>query len=162
MTSLTHVQQGRQPATRLVAAGVGLLTLGAGSALAWYAAYGDPHPKQDQKDAVPSTIVVAAVVAAVVFGVLVPMALRSIREQGSRPTTWAMTLSVVAFLTLAVFWSGIPLIIGTAAAWVAWEGRATALQVAVRPKLYTIALVLGGIAAVLPVLWTVVNNEVAW
>lgn len=159
MTTLTHVQQGRQPATRLVAAGVGLLALGVGSLLAWYAAYGDPHPKQDQKDAVPAEIVIAAVVAAIVFGALLPMALRSVREHRDRATTWALAMSIVSFATIMAFWSGIPVIIGTAATWVAWEGRAIALRAADRARPYTIALVLGAIAVVLPLAWTVVNNE---
>ena len=160
MTAVTEARQDRQLSPRLVSAGLGLLMLGAASALAWYAAYGDQHPKQDQKDAVPSIIVMAAIAAVVVFGVLVPMALRSVRERRDRATTWALALGVAAFLTIVAFWSGIPLIVGAAGAWVAWEGRDLAVRRSAPTKAYTTGLTLSGIAVVLPVVWVVLNNTV--
>jgi hypothetical protein len=92
-------------------------------ALVVYGAYGDAHPKASQKAAVPFLILVAAVVATVVYALLAPLALRAVEHRTAAASRWAVWLTVVAVVSLVVFWSGLPLIVGGAAALVGKAGR---------------------------------------
>jgi hypothetical protein len=78
-----------------------------------YGAYGDPHPSAEQQHSVPVVIGAAAVIALLVFGLLVPWAART----SKRAAGWGMGLAVVAVILVPVtFWSGVPLIAAAAAA----------------------------------------------
>ena len=140
---------------------VGIAAFVAAAALAVYGAYGDRHPKADQKSAVPAVVVAGAIVAAIVFGALVPRALRAIREERARSARWALGHSIVALvLTPLAFWSGLPIILGAAGLWL---GRRTAEQregagSPTRPA--TAAVVIGTLAIGLTVLVSVLGNTV--
>lgn len=144
---------------RAIEVGIGAFV--AAAALAVYAAYGDPHPKANQKSGVPALVVAGAIVAAIVFGALVPRALRAIREERARSARWALGHSIVALvLTPLAFWSGLPIILGAAGLWL---GRRTAEQregagSPTRPA--TTAVVIGTLAIGLTMLLTVLGNTV--
>lgn len=160
VTTLTQARPQRQAPVRLVSAGIGLLAMGVASGLIWYGAYGGSHPQKNQEDAVPFLIVTAAVAAVVVFGLVVPLALRSVRERRSRGTTWALVLAIVATLTIIAFWSGAPVLIGAAGLLVAWEGRSMAVAAGARLRLFNVCLSLSAIAIAIPVIWTTILMNV--
>lgn len=158
MNAMTQATRGSLAPNRLQLAGLGLVVAAAASGLAAYAAYGDPTAPQHQKDAVPSIIVVAVAVAVVVFGALVPKALAALDGTGARRHLWALVPAIVAVVTTIAFWSGVPLILGVAAALLGMTGRREAVlhRTATRP--YTATLVLAGIAAIGSVAVTVIGN----
>ena len=165
MSETTHPQAVMlaQPKTlRRRATKVGIAAFVAAAPLAVYGAYGDPHPKANQKSGVPFVIVMGAVVAGVVFGLLVPRAVRAIREERARSARWALTHSIVALvLTPVAFWSGLPIVIGAAGVWL---GRRTAEQreAAGSPAgPATAAVVVGTAAIALTVLISVLGNTIA-
>lgn len=129
---------------------VGVLAM----ALVIYGAYGDPQAPDSQKSAVPSILVLVVVAAIITFGVLTPLALRAVQADTAAGRHWAVTLTTVAVLGLVVFWSGLPLIAGGAAALVGRAGR----QATQGSKVYSTAWVLGIVAAVASILVTVVGN----
>lgn len=161
MSTLSQAGPQRQASSRTVAAGIGLIAFALASALIWYGAYGDPHPQKNQEDAVPSLVLIAFVVAALVFGALVPLARRAVLASRPRAGAWCLGLAVPAVLALVAWWSGIPLVLGAAGAWLAREGRALAQAEGASSRRFTVALVLSGVAVVLPVAYTVVANTVA-
>ena len=158
MNVMTQTNRGSDAPNRLQAAALGMVVAAAASGLAAYAAYGDPSAPQHQKDAVPSIIVVAVVVAAAVFGALVPKALSALDGNGDRKHLWALVPAIVALVTTAAFWSGVPLIIGVAAGLLGWTGRRDAIARGAATRAYTATLVLAGIAAVGSVAVTVIGN----
>jgi len=109
---------GRARAAR-IGAGVALLAM----ALVTYGAYGDSQASSSQKSAVPELLVFAVVAAGIVYGLLAPLAQRSVAGQRAAARRWAIGLAVASVLSLAIFWSGLPLILGGAAALVGHEGR---------------------------------------
>lgn len=142
---------GRARAAR-VGALVGVLAM----ALVVYGTYGDPQAPDSQKSAVPGILVAVAVVAIVMFAVLAPLALRAVEAGTAGGRRWAIALATVSVLGLAIFWSGLPLIAGGAAALVGRTGR----QGAQSSRAYSTAWVLGLFAAVVSILVTVVGNVV--
>jgi MFS family permease len=126
-----------------------------------YGAYGDPHPKPNQESAVPFLIGVAAVVAAVVFAGLVPKALRAIREERTTAARWGLAHSLVALvLTPMGFWSGLPLIVGTAGAWLGRRTREQREAAGSPTGTATAAVVIGGLAVALTLLIGILGNTV--
>lgn len=122
----------------------GIAAAVAGAALATYGAYGDPHPKSNQEHAVPFLAGACVVVAALAFGLLVSR----LSRPGASPA-WRIGTGVVAVvLTPIVFWSGVPLVLGAAAALGGRRARSTA------------AVALGVIAIVASVLMAVLGNTV--
>jgi hypothetical protein len=119
-----------------------------------YGAYGDSHASSSQKSAVPFLLVIVAVAATVVYGLLTPLALRSVAGQGPAGRRWAVGLSVASVLSLAIFWSGLPLILGGASALVGYEGRSGSQD----SRAFGVAWWLGLAAAALEVIVTVVGN----
>jgi hypothetical protein len=87
-----------------------------------------------------------AVTTIAVFGLLVPWALR-------RPNvaTAALTLSVTAAALLVVFWTMLPLILGTAGAWLGLVARDTPDHLGPRSRQATAAIALGALAAILSI-----------
>ena len=94
-----------------------LLTIVGASAVIVYGAYGDPEPKAEQQAAVPFLVLAVMLVAALIFGWLLPKALSSRKESETGINRWAMTLSVIGMLLVpVVFWSGLPIVVGGAGA----------------------------------------------
>jgi hypothetical protein len=143
---------GRARAAR-IGAGVAPLAMG----LVVYGAYGDAHASSSQKSAVPFLLGVVAVVTAVVYGLLAPLALRAAARQTAAARRWALGLGIVSVLSLVVFWSGLPLIVGGAAAYIGYEGRSTTGG----SRAYDAAWWLGLAAAALAVIVTILGNTVA-
>lgn len=130
-------------ATAVVAAGIAI-----------YGAYGDPHPKPNQESGVPFLVVVDVVLAALVFGLLVPLALRG----GS--ARLGLVTSIVSVVALAAFWSGAPIVLGAAGALIGAQGRQRARENGTRTGAHTAALVLGAAAVAVTVVVTVLGNTV--
>lgn len=125
-------------------------------ALVVYGAYGDSHADSSQKSAVPFLLLVVAVAAVVVYGLLAPLALRAVARRSPSAGRWSVGLGVVAVLSLAAFWSGFPLVIGGAAALVGHEGRSASPESrAVRAGWW-----LGLLAGALAVAVTVLGNTI--
>lgn len=133
-------------------AGAAAAVVAAGIAI--YGAYGDPHAQASQESAVPFLAVVDVVIAAVVFGLLVPRALRS----GS--ARWGLITSIVSVVALAAFWSGAPIVLGAAGALIGARGRQRARENGTPAGGHTAALVLGAVVVVATVAWTVLGNTV--
>ena len=122
---------------------VGVAAAVCGSALAYYGAYGDPHPKANQEAAVPFLVGVSCVAAALAFALVVPR----IRRSGSS-RAWGIATGVLAVvLTPVAFWSGVPLVLGAAAVY-GGRGRSPA------------TVVLGAVAIAVSLAMTVLGNTV--
>lgn len=139
---------------RARAARVGVVAAVLAMALVVYGTYGDSQAPDSQKSGMPFVLVMAAVAAIVTFGVLAPRALRAVDAGTAGGRRWAVGLAVVSVLGLAVFWSGLPLIAGSAAALV---GRA-GVESARRSRAFSAARVLGLFAAGTSILVTVAGN----
>src|SRR5213078_4687893 len=117
------VQPKRRPTT-INGVRWGLLALAAAAAITWYGAYGDPRHLASQERAVPFIIGVLVVLAALVFGLLVPAGLRGTGTGSARWTGASLALGIVALVALPVsFWSGLPLMLAVAAGVLAWDSR---------------------------------------
>ena len=105
----------------------GLAALVLACALTVLGAYGDSHPQASQEQAVPFICGVLVVLAAGIFGLLVPAGLR---RASANPGAWsggALALGIAAILAIPVaFWSGLPLLLGTAGILVGGAGRQAA------------------------------------
>jgi peptidoglycan/LPS O-acetylase OafA/YrhL len=105
----------------------GLAALVAACAVTVFGAYGDPHPKASQEHAVPFICAVVAVLAIGIFGFLVPAGLRGAAARPGRTSGWALGLSIVGIVAVPVlFWSGLPLLLGTAGVLLGIAGRQAA------------------------------------
>jgi hypothetical protein len=123
---------------------VGIAAAVCGSALVYYGAYGDPHAKSNQESAVPFLIGVCCLVAALAFALLVP---RMSRAGAAR--VWTIGTGVLAVvLTPIAFWSGVPLVLGTAAVFGGSRARSRA------------TVVLGAVAVVGSLAMAVLGNTV--
>jgi len=125
-------------------------------ALVVYGAYGDTHPKASQKSAVPFLIIAVAVVATVVYALLAPLALRAVESGAAAAARWAVGLTVVSLVSLVVFWSGLPLIVGGAAALVGKTGR----EQANGSRAFSAAWGLGLFAAGASIAVTILGNTI--
>jgi drug/metabolite transporter (DMT)-like permease len=86
-----------------------------------------------------------AVVAAILFGLVVPRVRRTGRA--------TLVLGVLTVLTLAVFWAGLTPILAAAT-------LAVASRSAVRSRRDTVVCVVAGVAAVLTLVWTLANSHI--
>jgi hypothetical protein len=116
-------QQVSRDGGRARAARVGGVVTILALALVVYGTYGDSQASDSQKSGMPSVLVGVVVVAVIVFGLLAPMAIRAVEEGRDTGRRWALGLGIVSLLSLAVFWSGLPLLVGSAAALVGRTGR---------------------------------------
>ena len=134
----------------------GLVALAASAAIAWYGAYGDPHPKADQEAAVPAIIAIMAGLVVVLFGALVAP---GVRGASTRPGRWAgigLALGILGLVAVPVSsWSGLPVALGTAAVLLGGAARTGGSR-----RLPTFALGIGVAAIVLSVVMLVVGNTV--
>jgi hypothetical protein len=149
-------QAGRQVTTRtlILRAALGSAALTAFETI--YGAYGDPSAPDNQRDSVPFILAIAAVVCAVVFGVLVPRALRAVESASPSAGRWAAGFTITAILGLAVFWSGAPIILGAAAALTGWMARRRPMS----GRVFGLAVGLGLFALGATVVWTVLSNTI--
>jgi hypothetical protein len=130
---------------------MGVVAAAASAAIAVYAAYGDPHPKANQQSGVPSVVVAGIIVAAVVFGFLVPRSLRAVAS--------GRAYGIVGLVLVPIaFWSGIPLVVGGAGLAVGLRARSEGRDDTTRAS--TVAMVTGACAVGLTVLITVLGNTV--
>ena len=95
-----------------------------------------PPVQPDQLRALPIVLIVLLVIAAITFLLFVPRGARS-----SNPAVRGLVRSILGLLLLAVFWSGLPIVLGTAGALLGREARTTGRGLA-------LAAVIVGIAAV--------------
>lgn len=140
---------GRARAAR-VGAVAGVLAM----ALVVYGTYGDSQAPDSQKSGMPFVLVMAAVATIVTFGLLAPRALRAVDAGTVGARRWAVGLAAVSVLGLAVFWSGLPLIAGSAAALVGRAGSESAQH----SRAFSGARILGLFAAGASILVTVAGN----
>jgi hypothetical protein len=152
----TIAEQGRISSNggRARAARVGAVATLLAMALIVYGTYGDSHASDSQKSGMPFVLVMALVVAVVTFGALAPLALGAVASGNAGGRRWAIGLTTVAVVGLVVFWSGLPLIAGSAAALVGKAGRERGQD----SKAFSSARVLGLGAAGLSILVTLVGN----
>jgi hypothetical protein len=136
----------------------GLITLVVAVATAIYGAYGDPHPVKSQEQAVPFIAAVVTVAAIAVYGLLLPAGLRGIAARRGAWSGWGLALGIVSVLAVPVaFWSGLPVVLGTAAALLGSAGR----RAATTGRLATATVVLGTIGAVGCLGLSVLGNTLA-
>jgi hypothetical protein len=103
---------------------IGAFALLSACALDIYAAYGDPDPKSDQEAAVPFLVVTAALATLAVFGWLVPKTHQAIGQRRPTAGRWIFGTSFTALLLVPIaFWSGLPIILGAAGAYLAYGAR---------------------------------------
>ncbi len=95
-----------------------------------------PPVYADQLRALPVVVLVLLVVAAVLFVVVVPRASRS-----NRPAVAGLVCSILGLLLLVAFWSGLPIVLGTAGVLLGRMGRTTGRGLA-------LAAVIVGVAAI--------------
>lgn len=139
---------------RARAARVGAVATVLAMALIVYGTYGDSKAPDSQKSGMPSVLVLAAVVSIITFGVLVPLALRAVEAGDASGRRWATGLTIVSILGLGVFWSGLPLIAGSAAALVGRAGTESGQGA----RAFSLARVLGLVAAGASILVTILGN----
>jgi hypothetical protein len=133
---------------------IGAAAFAVAAVIAFYGAYGDPHPKSSQESAVLMLVIIDLVVAALLFGLLVPRALRG----GS--AAWGLVPAIVGLLLAMASWSGVPFVLGATGAVIGAQGRKQARDNGARAGRHTTALVIGVMAMVACVLFTVLGNTV--
>lgn len=122
MSNVVENQTSRDGGRAMAARVGGVVTILA-LALVVYGTYGDPQASDSQKSGMPSVLLGVVVVAAIVFGLLAPIALRAVEEGRDAGRRWALGLGIVSVVSLVVFWSGLPLLVGGAGALVGKVGR---------------------------------------
>jgi hypothetical protein len=147
-------QQASRDSGRARAARVGGVVTILALALVVYGTYGDPQASDSQKSGMPSVMVGVVVVAAIVFGLLAPIALRAAEEGRDAARRWAIGLGIVSVLSVVVLWSGLPLLVGSAGALVGRTGR----EQTGASSAFSWAWGLGLFAAIASIVITIVGN----
>jgi len=101
----------------------------------------------DQLRALPIVVLVLLVVAAVLFLVVVPRASRA-----NRPAVVGLVCSILGLLLVVAFWSGLPIVLGTAGALLGRVERTTGRGLALA------AVIIGAAAIVLDLLGFLVDR----
>lgn len=92
---------------------------------------------------------IALIAGAIVFGLVVPWAKNAADARATgRPARAGLVMSILGFLTVVVFWSGLPIILGAGGAALGQVGRERTSS-AGRSRLSMAAVIVGGIAAFL-------------
>lgn len=104
----------------------------------------------DQLRALPIVVLVLLVVAVVLFFVVVPRASRS-----NRPAVVGLACSILGLLLVVAFWSGLPIVLGTAGALLGRGARTTGGGLALA------AVIIGVAAIVLDLLGFLVDRLLA-
>lgn len=121
---------------RLIGVFAGLLAVG----LAIFGVYGDSSAPQNQKNSLWMVVLLILAVTAVVYALVVPWAMKR------SPQKAGLVVSILGFLSLAAFWSGLPVVLGGAGAALGAAGREQTVE---RRGLSTAALAIGGVAVVM-------------
>lgn len=129
---------------------IGLMTGAAALLLTLYAVYGDSTAEQSQKNSVWQVAVFSLIATAIAFGVLLPWALKR------SPAKAGLIVSILGVVSLAAFWSGLPVVLGGVGATLGMNGREGALE---RSGRATAAIIVGVVAAVLAIGVTLVTNS---
>ncbi|MGH2827571.1 MAG: hypothetical protein ACRDKF_11430 [Actinomycetota bacterium] len=98
--------------------------------------------QEDQADGYWLLAAFLVVVTLLVFGLVVRQSTQTHTEANS-PALSGLITSISGVLTVAAFWSGLPVIFGAAGALLGLEGRQRALQGAGRAGMAQAALILG-------------------
>jgi hypothetical protein len=134
----------------------GLPALAAAAAVSVIGVYGDhtltASQGASQEAALPWIIGVLAVLGGLIFGLGIPRLLR-----GHSPSGWALAAGILGLATLAVYWSGLPVVLGTAALLLGTTGRRNASMQGNTAKLATAAAVIGTLAVGIDVVGTIVT-----
>jgi hypothetical protein len=129
----------------------------AAAALSVFSVYGDgtlsASQQASQEAALPWIIAVAVIVAGLLFGLAVPRLLRSQSTSG-----WALALGLIGILTLAAYWSGLPIVFGAAALLAGTTARRLARVDGGTARLATAATVLGVLAIAADIIGIIVST----
>jgi hypothetical protein len=136
-----HPGQWRRSALSLLAG------LAAASAVIVYGAYGDSRAPDSQKDAVPFLVGLTVVGTAILFGVVVTL----VRRPSLDLPRWALGMAILAAASIAVFWSGAPILLGVAAVTIARQARPS--------RMARWGMLVGCLAMAAPVVITLVTNN---
>jgi hypothetical protein len=151
---MAEQQQVSHDGGRARSARLGGITAVLAMALVVYGTYGDSQASDSQKSGMPSVLVAVVVAAAIVFGLLAPAAIRAVEGGRATGARWAVGLGIASVVSLVVFWSGLPLLLGGAAALVGKVGR----EQSGGSKAFSWAWGLGLFAAGAAIVVTVVGN----
>lgn len=92
---------------------------------------------------------IVVIAGAIVFGLVVPWAKGSSSKRAEgRPSRAGLTMSILGFLSIVAFWSGLPIILGAGGAALGQIGREQAATSG-RGGLAIAALIIGTVAAVI-------------
>jgi hypothetical protein len=154
-TNLNVVARPNQTSVRAIGS-AGLAILGA-AATAIYGAYGDPSAKASQEHAVPFIVAADAVIALLVFGLLVPWARRS----ATRSAGVGLALAVIGLVAIpVVFWSGMVIVVAASGTVLGLSARHAAAKSGRSAGLATTAVSIGVAALVVSTLLVVLGNTV--
>ena len=106
--------------------------------------------QNSQESALPVIIGVAVVLGALTFGLVAPRVMR-----GTRMSGWALGFAIAAIVTLAGYWSGLPVVFGTAALLLGTTGRRLRLADGLSARLALAAVIIGVIAIPLDIAATI-------
>ena len=138
---------------------IGITSALGAAVLASYAVLGGPERQPDQVASLPYVIGFTLVIAAVVFGLVVPWAEKRSQElRSNRPAGAGIVSSVLGILTVVVFWSGLPIILGGAGVALGMAGQERAAQ---GSNNLARATVIAGIAAVVLCILSTVWDQVS-
>ncbi len=112
----------------------------------------DPHRPEGPIESIQGIALFGGIALVLALAVAVPSA-----RDASRARVGAVVLGVLAILSVAVFWSGAPAILGAASAWLAGFGRDASPQTGVPRGFGVVGLVL----AVLTIVVTIVGITTA-
>jgi hypothetical protein len=108
--------------------------------------------KSHQTSEAPAVIGVAVAVGLIVFGGLVPQAIRAAGSGAEAARRWSIGLAAAGVLSLGAFWTGAPVVLGCAAALVA-----SVSPVATRPRP---VVAIGVATAIVTIVWTILSSTV--
>lgn len=135
----------------------GVPAVAVAAALSAISVYGDhtltASQRASQEHVLPVIIGVAVVLGGLIFGLAVPRLLR-----GQHLPGWALAVGILGLAALAAYWSGLPVVFGTAALLLAITGRRLAATRAEPAKLATAAAVIGALAIGAGVIGTIVST----
>jgi hypothetical protein len=103
-----------------------------------------PPIQPDQLRALPIILIVLLMIAAITFFLFVPRGARS-----NHPAVPGLVCSILGLLVLPVFWSGLPIVLGTAGALLGREARTTGRGLALVAVMVGIAAVVLDLLALL-------------
>jgi len=148
------VRPGRASARRMSTAGLAIL---GAAATAIYGAYGDPSAKASQEHAVPFIVAADAVMALLIFGLLVGWARRS----ATRSAGVGLALAAVGLVAIPIaFWSGMVIVVATAGIALGLSARRVAASAGRSAGLATTAVSIGVAALVVSTALVVLGNTV--